>query len=102
MAAEDDIEEVRDMIGADGWGDDKITEMLDEGDSPVTIARKYWESQMASSTTLADVSESGSSRKLQQIFSNRAAMAAYFRGAEAAEDENNQPAGSFSREMRRA
>lgn len=102
MAAEEDIEEVRDMIGPDGWDDAKIEDMLDNGDSPTTVARKYWESAMASRTNLADVSESGSSRKLQQIFQNNAAMAAYFRGAEAAEDVENQPTGSVSREMRRA
>lgn len=105
MADQEDIQEVRDLLGpnsvTEGWTDDRIADELDEGDSPVTIARKYWESRAAMSTDLADVSESGSSRKLQQIFANKQAMAAYFRGAETAEDPTNEPTPSFSREIRR-
>lgn len=106
MAAAEDIAEVREMLGpnsvAEGWTDEKIGAALDAGDSPNTIARKYWESRMASTTSLADVSESGSSRSLHQIFANNQSMAAYFRGREAAEDPENQPGNySFSREIRR-
>jgi hypothetical protein len=106
MAAAEEIAEVRGMLGpnsvAEGWTDERIGAELDAGDSPNTIARKYWESRMASTTNLADVSESGSSRRLQQIFSNNQSMAAYFRGREAAEDPENQPGNfSFVREMRR-
>jgi hypothetical protein len=105
MASAEEIQEVRDMLGpnsvAEGWNDERIAEELDGGDSAVTVARGYWENRMAASSDLADVSESGSSRKLQQIFSNKAAMAAYFRGLEAAEDPANQPGASHSREIRR-
>lgn len=106
MASQEDIDSVRDMLGssseANGWDDTKIGDMLDAGDSAVTIARRYWESQMSESSELADVSESGSSRALNQIFKNKAAMAAYYRGAESAEDPESQPQNSsFSREIRR-
>jgi len=106
VASQEEINEVRDMLGsnseADGWSDTKIGDLLDVGDSAISIARRYWESAMAESTHLADVDESGSSRKLSQIFKNKAAMAAYFRGAEQAEDPENQPGNpSFSREIRR-
>lgn len=105
MATAEEIQEVRDMLGSnsaeEGWTDERIADDLDEGEPAVTIARKYWENRMAVSSDLADVSESGSSRKLQQIFANKAAMAAYFRGQEAAEDPANQPGASYSREMRR-
>lgn len=106
MASEADIAEVLDMLGSnaveDGWDDVKIGALLDSGDTPVTIARKYWEYRSANTSELADVSESGSSRKLQQIHTNSTAMAAYYRGAEQSEDPENQPgAGSFSREIRR-
>jgi len=108
MATQDEIKEVKDMLGSsaasNGWDDEKIAELLDAGDSPVSIARRYWESQMSESTDMADIDESGSSRKLSQIFKNRAAMAAYFRGAEEAEDPDNQPETpiySTSREIRR-
>lgn len=106
MADAAEIAEVRDMLGSnsdsEGWTDTKIGDLLDAGDSPVTIARKYWESRMTKRTELADVSESGSSRRLSQLFTNAAAAAAYFRGAEQAEDPDNQPGNSsFSREIRR-
>lgn len=105
MAAQEDIDAVRRMLGpnalAEGWTDEVIGDALDAGDSPNTIARSYWESRAAATTNLADVSESGSSRRLQQIFANNAAMAAYYRGAETAEDVTNQPTGAVSREIRR-
>lgn len=107
MADQEEIDEVRSMLGSNseaaGWTDDKIGAMLDDGESAVTIARKYWESRMTTKANLADVSESGSSRALSQIFKNHAAIAAYFRGAEQAEDPGNQPDNfySTSREIRR-
>lgn len=107
MADQEEIDEVRDMLGSsseqNGWTDIKIGDLLDDGESPVSIARRYWESQMSESSELADVSESGSSRALNQIFKNKAAMAAYYRGAEQAEDPGNQPDNfySTSREIRR-
>lgn len=106
MAAQEEIDAVRDMLGSDSltsdWTDDKIGALLDAGDSPVSIARKYWESRMAETVESADVEESGSRRALSQIFKNSASMAAYFRGAEQAEDPENQPGNySTSREIRR-
>lgn len=106
MADEDEIREVREMLGSNpqmfGWDDARIGAALDDGDSPNTIARMFWESRMTSQTGLADVSESGSSRALSQIFKNSAAVAAYYRGAEAAEDPDNQPRDyAVSREIRR-
>lgn len=106
MAAEEDIAEVREMLGPnsveEGWTDERIAAELDAGDSPATIALGYWEFRMARSSELADVSESGSSRRLQQIFANAQSLASYYRGAKAAEDPENQPGNpSFSREIRR-
>ena len=105
MASQEEIDNVRYLLGpnseAEGWDDTKIGALIDAGKSENTIAREYWESRMAVSSDLADVSESGSSRRLQQIFANKQAMAAYFRGAEQAEDPGNQPPGPVSREIRR-
>lgn len=107
MADQEDIDEVRMMLGpnsvAEGWTDELIGDDLDEGSSPNKIARQYWESRMSVTSDLADVTESGSARKLQQIFANKQALAAYYRGAEQAEDPTTEPpiAGSFSREIRR-
>lgn len=107
MADQEEIDEVRDMLGssseANGWDDTKIGTLLDSGETPVAIARRYWESQMTESSDMADVSESGSSRALNQIFKNKAALAAYYRGAEQAEDPGNEPDNyySTSREIRR-
>jgi len=106
MAAPEDIQEVLDMLGPDaaesGWTNEKIGAALDDGDTPNEIARRYWEYRMSRSSTMADVSESGSSRKLSQIFENAKALAAYYRGASEAENPENQPgATSFSRPIRR-
>lgn len=105
MADQEAIDAIRSMLGpnsvAEGWTDEEIGAMLDAGESPNTIARKYWESRMSVSSDLADVAESGSSRRLSQIFTNKQAMAAYYRGAEQAEDPTNQPGASASREIRR-
>jgi hypothetical protein len=105
MADQAEIDAVLDMLGTSavdsGWDAGKIGALLDAGESP-KIARRYWESRMASTSELADVSESGSSRRLSQIHTSAAAMAAYYRGAETSEDPENAPGNpSFSREIRR-
>jgi hypothetical protein len=107
MADADLIQETRDMLGQNpeqfGWDDVRIEAELDAGNSSATIARKFWESRMVSQTNMADMSESGSSRSLSQIFKNAQAAAAYFQGREAAEDPANQPASNnaVSRPIRR-
>lgn len=106
MATAEEIQEVLDMLGPDavesGWTEAKIDAALDGGETPNEIARRYWEYRMSRSSTMADVSESGSSRKLSQIFENAKALAAYYKGATEAENPDNQPeAGSFSRPIRR-
>jgi hypothetical protein len=104
MADQEDIDEVKDMLGpnaeAEGWDDNKIGDLLDEGQRPHQIAKSYWETRMAKTAHLADVAESGSSRKLSQISTNAVALAAYHRGADAAVDPANQPA-SFCRPIDR-
>lgn len=105
MADEEAITEVLDMLGpnaiTEGWTTERIGEELDEGTSPNTIARRYWEFRMTRSSNLADVSESGSSRRLSQLFTNAQSLAAYYRGAETADDPQNQPSATVSREIRR-
>lgn len=104
MADQDEIDEVRSMLGpnaaAEGWDDDKIGAMLDNGDSPAQIAQQYWESQMASTATLVDVSESGSARKMSQVSQNAANLANYW-GHVAAQETTTATRGAVSREIRR-
>ena len=75
--------------GEMGWTEEKIGEMLDAGKSPNQIARDFWISRSASTATLVDMSESGSSRKLSDINRNALAMAAMF--GKAADDEIEDP-----------
>jgi hypothetical protein len=104
MASPDDIDEVRFMLGpnaeAEGWTDEKIGDMLDAGSSPAQIAQQYWESQMASTATLVDVSESGSSRRMSQVSQNAANLANYW-GHVAAQETTTAQQGAVSREIRR-
>lgn len=95
MATSDEIQDVKDMLGpdaaAEGWDDARIDSELDAGRRPNLIARDFWENRMAKTSTLANVSESGSSRQLSQLFTNAQSLAAYYRGAAAADDPKNQP-----------
>jgi hypothetical protein len=109
MADEDpatraDVQAVLEKLGPDaaaaGWTEQAIADWLDEGEHPASIARRYWEGRMARTSTLTDVTESGSSRSLSKLFTNAQAMAAYFKGAEAGEDPANQP-GARTRPIRR-
>jgi hypothetical protein len=104
LATETEIREARELLGNNpasyGWDDDRIATALDAGDSATVIARKFWESRAARSADFVDVAESGSSRRMGQIATNSAALAAFFRGQEQAEDPANQP-GAVCRPIRR-
>lgn len=80
MATETEIEEARRRSdGATDYTDEQIEEFLDRDDNTVfDFARLYWESKAATFSTLTDVSESGSSRKLSDLHKNALTMAKHF------------------------
>ena len=71
MAEQEVIDAVRLLLGpnsvGEGWTDEKTGALLDAGEDPEDIALSYWEFAAARTTTLVNVSESGSSRSLGDI-----------------------------------
>lgn len=95
MATEAEIEEARRRSdGAADYTDDQISDFLDRGNTVFDFARLYWESKAASYSTLADVTESGSTRKLSDLHKNALAMAKHFGTDTAAEEVLQQRKGS--------
>jgi hypothetical protein len=88
--------------GSEGWDEIKIGAMLDSGMSPKAVSLSYWEFRMSRTSSLVDVSESGSSRKLSDVFTNAANMAKYWRDKIAEEEFPVTPPGfSGTRPIRR-
>lgn len=65
---------------SNGWSDERLEALIDAGDSTNAIASGIWTAKAATFTTLVDVSESGSSRKLSDLHKQALAMATYFGG----------------------
>lgn len=79
MATESEIQEARRRTdGAVKYTDKQIGDHLDRGGTVFDFARLYWEEKAATFSTLSDVSESGSSRKLSDLHKNALNMAKYF------------------------
>ena len=72
MAEESVITEVKNNLAddaeADGWNDALIGGMLDSGMSVIKITLAFWNSRVAKLSGIVDVSESGSSRQLSNLF----------------------------------
>lgn len=65
----------------DPYTDEVLSALLDSKESPEQAASAIWREKAARASTLVDVSESGSSRSLRQIFSNAEKMAEYYDNA---------------------
>lgn len=83
MASPEDIATLRDLVAepddTNGWTDAKLGALLD---TPMTInasASHVWSVKAAELATLVDVAESGSSRKLGDLYKNAKEMAAHFK-----------------------
>lgn len=91
MATQEEIDAVLESFapgaGAEGWDEARVNAMLDAGMKPDDIALEYWETRMARTSTLVNVSESGSSRSLSDIYTNALKMAEYYRKKKADEDD---------------
>jgi hypothetical protein len=83
MATTEEIQEVRDLTdGADGFTDDQIGALVDSGLSINAVAYRVWQSTAASYSKLVNVSESGSSRSMGDLYKNALAMAKSFKDAD--------------------
>jgi hypothetical protein len=84
MAAPEDILELRGFVAepddTNGWSDAKLGLYLDEAITVNSAAAQVWSVKAADFAGLVDVSESGSSRKLGDLYKNAKEMAGYFRG----------------------
>lgn len=82
MATQEDISAVQNDIGpnasAEGWDETKISAGLDAGSTVGEVVLEYWESRMAETSELVNVSESGSSRNLADIHKHAVQMAKYY------------------------
>ena len=72
MAQQDDIDQVKsnlpDDAEGDGWNDTLIGGMLDTGLSIIKTTLAFWNARVAKLSVVVDVTESGSSRQLSNLF----------------------------------
>jgi Cdc6-like AAA superfamily ATPase len=81
MATSDQLDDLKRLIGDAEFTDDELNEIIDENDENIQAsAAVVWESQAASYSQIVDVTESGSSRKMGDLFDNAMKMAEYYRG----------------------
>lgn len=81
MAEASDILEVQDLLPNDSdWGEDKITTYLDGGRTVPEVLLAFWRGRASKYSTMLDVSESGSSRSLSQLYQNAKSMIDYWQG----------------------
>ena len=82
MASQEEIAALRLLINepddSNGWTDERLSIIIDGTTSMQEAASKVWTSKAGTFSTLVDVAESGSSRKLSDLHKNALAMAKYF------------------------
>lgn len=78
MASTDDIDRLKQVIGKTTLTDQEIGEIIDRhGGNLNESARWVWRMKAAETATVVDVAESGSSRKLGDIFDHSLKMAQF-------------------------
>jgi len=84
MATEDQIRQLRQLINepddTNGWDDDKVAALVDGSETINAAASRGWYLKAGQFSTLVDVSESGSSRKLSDLRKNAQEMGALYAG----------------------
>lgn len=83
MATSDEVKALRALLGpaVGEYTDPQLSDMLDAAGGDVNVvAANLWSGYASSSATLVNISESGSSRSMGDIYKNAMAMAKYFRG----------------------
>lgn len=86
MATADQLQQLKNMIGADAasqYTDDQLNAIIDANDTIEAAAAQVWESVAASYSNLVNISEAGSSRSLGSLYANALQMAKYYRGLDA-------------------
>ena len=84
MASPEDVQALRDLINepddANGWTDEKLAAIVDGTATLNAAAGKAWTLKAGQYSTMVDVSESGSSRKLGDLYKNAIAMGKFYGG----------------------
>lgn len=106
MATPAQIAIVRQLLPASaaaaGWTDAFIGTLIDTPFTTSHILWQYWEGEAARMSAMVDTSESGSSRKMSDLFANAMAMAKYWKVKVDEEDNPVTPvAFSGTRPIRR-
>lgn len=105
MASPEQIAALRQLINepddTNGWTDDSLGGLIDSGLTLNGAAGSVWNIKAGQYSSLVDVSESGSSRKLGDLHKNALAMALRFRALDAEEAETAEPAGIVIQRIRR-
>lgn len=105
MASPEGIAALRKLINepddTNGWTDDYLGGILDSGLTLNAAAGSVWTTKAGQFSTLVDVSESGSSRKLSDLHKNALTMAKFYQGADAAAAEDILPTGPIIQRIRR-
>lgn len=84
MATEADRKSVQDNLPPEaasiGWNSTKIDEQLDAGNSVVRTIRDFWSFRVAQTNEMVNISESGSSRSMEDVWKHALAMLQYWDG----------------------
>lgn len=65
-------------IGESPWDTERVTTLLDQGNSVNQLLSRFWNAKAAETASYIDVSESGSSRSLSTVHENAVRMARYW------------------------
>lgn len=83
MATEADIARLRLMVGepddTEPWTDSVLSELIDGAIDLNTAAMEVWEAKAASTASMVDTTESGSTRRMSQLNDQALKMLAYYR-----------------------
>lgn len=79
-------------IGDTPWDQERVTTLLDEGNSVNKLMSRFWHAKAAETAAYIDVSESGSSRSLSTVHENAVRMARYWDDRVKADEDAAQEA----------
>lgn len=79
------LDQLKALIGDTTYTDEELTEILVATDSVNAAAAYVWRTKTVSAVGLVDISESGSSRKMSDVYSQNMSMSEYYAGLAANE-----------------
>lgn len=105
-ATPQDIMYIRDLIDeiddSTGWTDERITLYINRSPNLFSAAAEIWTVKAGSYSSLVDVSESGSSRRLSGLLANALNLAKFYRErGQQQEDTDTQVSAPFTVPIRR-